>query len=224
MGMQSPLGKWFSREGQKGTIIGVIKDFHQGSLHTDIEPLALRMSEDIPMMSVKFLPGKEAETIKYIGTIWKYFAPGFPFDYKFLNETIQNFYKIDFKVGEVFRYFTFLAIFIACLGLLGLSSFITEQRTNEIGIRKVLGATVTNITLMLSKSYTRWVLLANIIAWPLGWFLMNKFLEFYAYRITIDWWVFILSGGLALLIALFTVSFQTIKAARTNPADSLKYE
>jgi putative ABC transport system permease protein len=224
MGIQSPVGKWFSRGGHRGTIIGVIKDFHQGSLHTPIEPLALRMQEDIGQMCIRIRPGSEAEALKHIEAIWKLFAPGFPFEYKFLNDTIDDFYTIDYKVGDVFKYFTFLAIIIASLGLLGLSAFITEQRTREIGIRKVLGATITNITLMLSKSYTRWVLLATAIAWPLGWFLMNKFLEFYAYRITIGWWVFVFSGGLALFIALFTVSFQTIKAAQTNPADSLKYE
>jgi putative ABC transport system permease protein len=156
--------------------------------------------------------------------IWGQFAPGYPFNYRFMDEAIDSLYRSELQIGTIFRYFAILAIFISCLGLFGLASYMAEQRTKEIGIRKVLGATVTNILLLLSKEFAKWVLIANIIAWPVAYFAMNKWLQGYAYRINIAVWSFVLAAALALAIALFTVSYQAVRAATANPADALRYE
>ena len=164
------------------------------------------------------------KTIGYIENIWKKFAPGYPFNYRFLDEALDRLYRSEQRIGTLFKYFSGLAILISCLGLLGLASFMAERRTKEIGIRKVLGASVSNIILLLSKEFTKWVIVANIIAWPVGYFAIKKWLQSYAYATNIVLWSFILSGVLALLIALATVSYQSIKAALANPVDSLRYE
>ena len=155
---------------------------------------------------------------------WELLQPAFPFEYSFLDEDFDKQYKIDKKLSQIFSYFTFLAILIACLGLFGLASFTAEQRTKEIGIRKALGASVSEIIFLLSKEFTRWVLVANIIAWPLAYFAMNRWLQNFAYRINIGIGTFILAALLALVIALLTVGYQAIKAARANPVEALRYE
>ena len=147
-----------------------------------------------------------------------------PFEYHFLDETIDAQYQNEHRLGRLFSYFAFLAIFISCLGLFGLASFVTEQRTKEIGIRKALGASLKDIVLMLSKDFTLWVLMANLIAWPIGWYVMSRWLQNFAYRTSVAWWSFIAAGGLALAIAWLTISLQTLKSARANPVDSLRYE
>jgi putative ABC transport system permease protein len=152
------------------------------------------------------------------------FAPGKPFEYSFLDKDYDNLYINEKQTRSLFSIFSFLAIFIACLGLFGLASFVADRKTKEIGIRKILGASVPRIVNHLNKSFIKWVLIANLIAWPAAWYFMNKWLENFAYRIDLTWWVFVLAAALALLIALMTISFQTIKAALKNPADSLRYE
>jgi putative ABC transport system permease protein len=154
----------------------------------------------------------------------KTFSPAYPFEYSFFDDIFASVYRAEQKLGDAFGIFAFTAILIACLGLFGLSSLSAESRTREIGIRKVLGATVTNVTLMLSKEFTRWVLLANIIAWPIAYVVMKQWLQNFAYRAVLGIEIFILSGLLALLIALGTVSYQSIRAAAANPVESLRYE
>ncbi len=149
--------------------------------------------------------------------------PTTPFEYHFLDETYDKLYKTERRLNLVFNYFTFLAIFISCLGLFGLALFKAKKRTNEIGIRKVLGASVSNIDGLLSFQFAKWILVANLIALPVGYLMMNKWLQNFAYRINIEWWVFVLAGALAFIIALFTVGYQAIKSALSNPVESLRY-
>src|SRR5690606_7014575 len=156
--------------------------------------------------------------------IWKKFVPGKPFEYFYLDEDFNKLYQSERKTGQIFTSFSILAIFIACLGLFGLTAFTVERRIKEIGIRKVLGASISTIVFLISKEFLKWVLLANLIAWPVAYYFMNEWLQNFAYREDISFWVFIISGILALLIALLTVSSQTFKAATANPVKSLRYE
>jgi len=163
-------------------------------------------------------------TLKSIENISREFAPAFPFEFNFLDETVDDYYRFVQRMGSLLQYFALLAIFISCLGLFALASFMSEQRTKEIGVRKTLGASVTGIVLLLSREFTKWVLLANLIACPVAWFAMGKWLQNFAYRINRGWFTFLLAGILALTIALITVSYQSIKAALANPVESLRYE
>jgi putative ABC transport system permease protein len=226
MGMNSPIGKRFAAIGSdKGTIIGVIKNFNYKSLHSEIEPLILVMDPNwFRYACIRISPENIEKTIAFLEKTWNKFSAGYPFDYTFLDDRIASLYRSEQNIGTVFNYFTFLVIFIACLGLFGLASFTAERRTKEIGIRKVLGAPVSSILLLLSKEFAKWVLLANIIAWPAAYIIMDKWLESFAYRTSIGMETFFLSSGLALAIALITISYQCIKAALSNPVDSLKYE
>ncbi len=223
MGMKNPVGKQFSLRGRAGRIIGVIKNFHHGSLHTAIEPVALRIGHRYKIclrINDKNIP----ETIKYITGIYKSFNPDAPLQYYFFNETIDSFYKSEQRISLIFKYFTVISIFIACIGLFGLTSFMIEQRTKEIGIRKVLGASSTGIVLLMSREFTGSIILANLIAWPAAWYTMNKWLGNFAYKIDPGISIFLLSGLSAFLIAFITICFQAVKAARSNPVNALKYE
>ncbi len=223
---ESPVGRKFAHwNGAKGEIVGVIKDFHLRSLHSPIEPLYVYLStSSFSHISVKVRSSGIPATIEYIEGVMKKFAPSTPFSYSFFDEVFELAYFTEQRMGRIFSAFAILAIFIACLGLFGLTVFAAEQRTKEIGIRKVLGASIAKIFLLLSKEFIRWVLLANFIAWPIAYFIMNKWLENFVYRIQIDVVAFLISGGTALLIAYLTVSYQSIKAARANPVNSLRYE
>jgi ABC-type antimicrobial peptide transport system permease subunit len=225
MGMENPVGKRFSfDEDDKGTIIGVIKDFNFLPLTYEMEPLVLRILPDFyRQVIIKIRSNNIAKTIRYVNEVWEKNAPEYPFEYHFLDEQFDRMYGNELRMEKIFRYFVTLAVFISCLGLLGLASFVNEQRTKEIGIRKVLGASVFGVIFLLSKEFTKWVLLSNIIAWPVAWFIMNRWLQNFAYRIEIGIWIFVLSGMLALLIALLTVSYQAIKAAVANPVKALRY-
>ncbi len=150
--------------------------------------------------------------------------PSEPFDYYFVDEKLAAGYNAEMRMGRIFGYFSFIGILIACLGLFGLMAFTIEQKFKEIGVHKILGASVPNIIYLISKDYLRWIVISNLAAWPVAWFAMNKWLQNFAYRIEISWWIFVLSGGIALVIALATVSFQAIKAAVANPIESLRYE
>lgn len=231
MDIKSPVGKRFAaprHDGMReGMIIGVVKDFHFRPLHDEIDPLVMFIgAEQFNFLCIRVkpdisdLPG----TIRYIEHVWQKFAPNFPFIYNFFDSTFDRLYKSEQKTASVFGYFTFLAVFISCLGLFGLASQVTEMRTKEIGIRKVFGASVSGITLLLSKDFLKWVVVANVIAWPTAYFAMNKWLQNFAYRTSFGIEIFILSGILALAIALITVSFQSIKAAVADPVNSLRYE
>jgi len=221
MGMESPLGK----EVLGSTIVGVVKDFHFSSLHSEIKPLAIQHRPDmLRYLLVKMKPGDISLSISSLTTAWGRLFPGIPFDYQFLDENIHRMYRTDQRMGKIINSFTILALFIACLGLFGMASFTAEQRTKEIGIRKVLGATVPEVTFSLVREFSKWVLLANLIAWPLAYFTMNRMLEVYAYRISLDVWIFLAAGAAAFILAVATVSYQSIKAALTNPVETLRYE
>ncbi len=224
MGMESPVGKRLRFREWEATIIGVIKDFHQTSLHNPIEPLVFRYSYDFPHILAKINSENVPETLVFMEKTWKKFVKDYPFTYEFLDEKIDNFYKTERTIGKVFQYFTSVAILIACLGLFGLASFTAEQRTKEIGIRKVLGAEVSGIILLLSREFTKWILFANVIAWPVAYLVANEWLKNFAYRVNMRLEIFIFSAALALVIAILTVGYQAIKAALANPVDSLRYE
>ncbi len=224
MEMEDPIGKWFSFRGQKGMIIGILKDFHGSSLHNPIAPVAMQPGEGFHMF-VKHRPGNVADVLSFLKTKWdKFVGAGIPFRYEFIDENIKNWYQTENRVGKIFRYFTILTIFIACLGLFGLASFTAEQRTKEIGIRKILGAKVTGLVILLVKEFTKWILIANIIAWPVAYIVAKNWLERFAYRTGMGLEIFVVSAAVALFIATFTVSYQAIRAATANPADSLRYE
>ncbi len=216
-------------DGQSIKIVGITKDYHQESLKSSILPVVFNPinASDLNLtryFSIKIDGNNIKQTITQVRKKWDEVFPDQPFEYNFLDEIFNSQYKADQQFGKVFGLFSFLAIIISCLGLFGLASFINLQRTKEIGIRKVVGASLQDILFMLIKDFTKWVLLANIIAWPVVYYLMNKWLEDFAYRINISLWVFILSGLLALIVALLTVSYHAVKAATADPVKSLRYE
>jgi putative ABC transport system permease protein len=224
MGTQSAVGKRFDFA-VLGVIIGVMKNYHYQSIQNNIEPLALYVSPNQVNYAILRLPaGDIPSSLERVKTVWQKVFPAYPFEYKFFDEDFARMFQTDERLSTLLKYAAVLAILIACLGLFGLASFMTEQRTKEIGIRKVLGATVSGITIMLSKEFVQWVIVANLIAGPVAYLLTTKFLQNYAYRISIGWWIFILSILITIAIAFLTISWQTIRAARTNPANSLKYE
>jgi len=234
MGLESPLGKKMSYTGQgyivgddpgEGSIIGVVKDFHSRPLHNQIEPLVFKIYNGPGgNFYLKIKSENVDETIRFIENLWKRLSPGYPFSYEFLDERIDNFYENERRVATVSKYSGFLTIFIACLGLLGLVSFVAEMRTKEIGIRKVFGSSVPGIVMLLQKEYVKWIIAGMIIAFPIAWYVMNNWLQDFVYRISIGWWVFALVGAAVVVLALITVSYQAIKAALANPVKSLRYE
>jgi len=229
IGYKDPVGKELTVWGDKGTIIGLMKDYHHNSLHVPIEPLILRLFKKSwnsywGNVIIKTEKGQTKQALASMERVYKKFNPGFPFKYYFTDDEIMNNYKAEYTVSKLSRYFAFLAIFISCLGLFGLVTFTAEQKTKEIGIRKVLGASVTGIIGMLSKDFIKLVLIAAVIAFPVAWWMMHKWLNDFEYRVNIGWWVFVVAGVAALLIALLTISFQSIKAAIANPVKSLRTE
>ncbi|UCE18441.1 MAG: ABC transporter permease [Gemmatimonadota bacterium] len=224
MNMAAPVGKRISRGEHQATIIGVIKDFHQSSLHNEIEPLILRISQGGPYICARIHPRNVSKTIASIETIWRKYVKDYPFTYEFLDTSIERYYKSEQKMCDIFAYSTLLAIFIACLGLFGLASFVTEQRTKEIGIRKILGASFSGIVFLLTREFIKWVLMANAIAWPIAYLAMTRWLQGFAFRINLGIWIFIFSSAMTILIAFSTVSYQSLKAALMNPVKSLRYE
>ncbi len=206
------------------TVIGVVKDFHLTSLHKEIEPLIIRNICDASMMCLRVSTDQIQHTLDLLQGKWNDIFPQQPFDYYFLDESYDNLYRAEQRLGDIALSFCLLAIFVGCLGLFGLSAFTAEQRTKEIGIRKVLGASVSGMVLMLSKEFTKWVVIANVIAFPIAYFVMRHWLENFAYRIDVGWTTFALAAILALIIAVITVSFQAVKAAVANPINSLRYE
>ena len=211
--------------GENLKIVGVVTDFNYRSLHTEIEPIALILAPNtISAISIRILPGNIEKTIGLIEEKWKDTFPGDLFEFSFLDDRINQLYESEKKVANVFTIFSCFSLFVACLGLFGLAAFTTAERTKEIGIRKVLGASTGNLLLLLSKEFIICVVIANIITWPVAWYIMNKWLQNFAYKANIGWSIFLLSGIIALVIALLTFSFQAIKAANTNPVNSLRYE
>lgn len=226
--LASLVGKHFGYGGMDsvGRIIGITKDFNFNTLHHKIETLMMFSQRDwgYGEMSVKISAEKAKEAIAYIESVWNRHVTGHPFEYSFLDQHFAKIYNADRQVSRIVGILATLAIIISCLGLFGLATFAAERRVKEIGIRKALGATMENIVTMLSKDFVKLVVIANLIAWPLAWFGVNRWLEDFAYHIDISWWVFIMAGVIAVMIALLTVSFQAVKAGLTNPVKSLRME
>jgi putative ABC transport system permease protein len=226
MGMKATnaVGKPLSFQDNKGTIIGVVKDFNFKPIQQDIEPLVLRLNRWGGIVVVKAKPGSTEATIKALGKISQQLNPAYPFAYNFFDQDLDNLYKGEQRLGKLFNLFAVLAIFISCMGLYGLSAFMAEQRTKELGVRKVLGASVLNIVYLLSSGFTKLILIAMAIAIPLSWFAINSWLESFVYHIEISWIIFLVASLTALAIAWLTVSYESIKAAITNPVKSLRTE
>ena len=205
-------------------VIGVVSDFHYSSLHNEIGPLFLLYGGWSANTITMRVSGSLGEAVKYIQKSWKEVCPEYPIQLGFYDERFASMYRTEENLASLVSIFSILAVVISCMGIFGLSVFQSEQCVKEIGIRKVHGASILDIVTMLTKDFTMWVFIANIIAWPVAYYFMNKWLQDFAYRIEISWWVFVLSGGLALVIALLTVSFQAIKAATKNPVEALRYE
>ncbi len=221
MRLSSQLG---AENPEMSTVVGVVKNFHFSSLKDDIGALSLSISDFAGSMAVKLNAGDFNNSIAQIEGVWNKVAPGQPFDYYFMDESFNDTYQAEQRLGKIFIIFTILSILIACLGLFGLAAFNAEKRTKEIGIRKVLGASVPQITYRLSVDFLKLVGIAILISLPIGWYVMNKWLEDFSYRIDIPWWVFVLAAVLAITISILTVSYQSIKAAIVNPIKSLRTE
>ena len=226
LGNESPVDKPFSLYDNDGLVIGVVKDFHFKSLSTPVEPLVIRLRpvEPYTFLLLRIQDGGIPETLQRISSAWEKVSPTFPFDYSFLDESFDLLYLAEQRLGTLFGAFTVLTIVIACLGLLGLASFMAEKRTKEIGIRKVLGASIPNIVKILSVEFFVLVLLANLFAWPATWVLMKRWLQNYAYSTGLNPLIFIGASIVALIFALFTVSFQALRAASADPVNSLRHE
>lgn len=210
---------------KQGRIVGVVKDFHFESLHYGVDPIIFRIDKgNLWNVSVKISGKNIKETIDFIEEIWKQYRPGYPFEFSFLDQRLNNLYSREQRLGSLFNIFSALAIFIGLLGLFGMASFSSEQRTREIGIRKVFGVGVSEIILLLSREFTKWVLLANVIAWPVAWLMADAWLDTFANRILMPYWAFVAAGVVSFLLAIATVSWQAARAAKQNPVISLKYE
>ena len=233
IGWSKPIGKFITYPGGNNVrfkVIGIVKDFNTESLHSSVSPFALFYTTsqtyhaNTSFVAVRIKPGDYNKTIGIIQSKWREFMPDNPFEYSFMDAEYDALYQTDQTIGKVFSVFTFLSLTVACLGLLGLAIYTAERRMKEIGIRKVLGASVQNVVTMLSTDFIKLVMIACIIAFPIAWYAMNKWLEDFAYPTQVSWWIFALSTGLMVLIALVTISYQSVKAALTNPVESLRSE
>jgi putative ABC transport system permease protein len=229
-GLENPIGKkLYTSFGPNAplvpyTIIGIVKNFNFESLRKNVGPLSMVLGNNSGESIYRFNTADVSGLVNIIETKYKGMAPGMPFNYHFLDDSFDSMYRQEQRVGKVALTFSLLAVIIACLGLFGLATYIAEQRTKEIGIRKVLGASVSNIVGMLSKDFIKLVLISFAIATPIAWWFMNKWLQDFAFRIDLSWWIFALTGITALIIALITLSFQAIRAAISNPVKSLRTE
>ena len=229
LGWDNPIGKHLDPYGTELTVIGVVKDFHYESLQNTLEPGAILLLPGVfnwseRYISVRIRPENPAETLGQIRSTWDAMSNGMPFEYTFFDQEYDALYKNEERTGRVFTIFSLLAIFVSCLGLFGLASFAAEQRTREIGIRKVFGASVPGIVARLARDFTRWVVIANVIAWPAAYYAMSYWLHNFAYRMQISITPFVAAGLLTFVIALLTVCYQSVRAAAANPVESLKYE
>ena len=227
IGYQNPIGQPLTMWGKSGTIIGVMSDFHFQSLHEQIQPLILRYDATTntnKTILISTQPGQTKQALASLEALCKRLNPTFPFTYQFADAAYNNLYKSETVVGSLANYFAFLAIFISCLGLFGLAAFTAEQRTKEIGVRKVLGASVASVVALLSKDFLKLVLIAIVVATPVSYLAMQQWLQNFQYKVDIAWWVFVLASLLAVGVALLTVSYQSIKAALMNPVKSLRSE
>jgi putative ABC transport system permease protein len=205
-------------------IIGVVKNFNFESLHHNVGPLCFRLGKSTGIASFKVSTSNIKELVTKVESTWKKMAPGMPFSYRFLDDAFDNMYRAEQRMGKLALGFSILAIVVACMGLFGLATYAAEQRIKEIGIRKVLGASVSGIVNMLSVDFIKLILISAMIAFPIAWWAMHKWLMNFAYRIDISWWIFLVAAAIALFIALTTISYQAIRAALMNPVKSLRTE
>ncbi|MBU1822333.1 MAG: ABC transporter permease, partial [Bacteroidetes bacterium] len=220
IGKNLRMGSW-----EPAPIVGVVKDFHTQSAKEGIAPILITSVEKFFWSgSVKIKSQNLPQTVEKVKAAYEKVFPEVPFDGKFYEESIENYYQAERQMGLLYRTFAGLTVFIACLGLFGLAAFTAEQRTKEIGVRKVLGASVVSITTLLSRDFLKLVLVSIVIATPVAWYLMQNWMEDFQYRIGIEWWVFVVAALLALAVAFLTVSFQAVKAALMNPVKSLRSE
>jgi len=228
MGFETTVGKMFSIWDNEGRIIGVVKNFHSRSLHNEIAPIVFTIDPNwnwsLAYVFAKIKPDDVTGTLDYLKGIAANFAPGYPFDYSFLDEHFDRQYRGDRQIGTIFKYFSYIAIFISCLGLFGLTTYMAGQRTKEIGIRKILGATKSYIMILLLKEFLLLIIIANIIAWPIAYLVTKKLMASYAYQTEITIWLFCAASVLTLFLTVLTIGFRTLKAAHSNPVDSLRYE
>jgi len=230
IGWQAPLEQTLSfRVGENANtdhpVIGVFPDFHFAPLHLSIAPLILMLKPDeCRMISLKLQPGQIEPALRFIEDKWAVWMPGNPVHYSFLDERLDRMYRTDRRLHQSIQYLTLVAVLLACIGLVGLASFSIGRRTREVAVRKVLGASVGGITLLLAREFLRWVILANVAAWPAGFFLASGWLRNFAFRITLSWWMFFIPGLAAMFISLLTVGYHALRAAMSNPVESLKYE
>jgi ABC-type antimicrobial peptide transport system permease subunit len=226
MKMENPIGKTVTLQGQEPAhIIGVMKDFNFNNIRNKIAPLMLYIDPDQSRICFIRISGNNVQkTLDYIQGIWRSFEPDHEFNYQFLDERLEGLYRAEQRSNTLINYFTIFAIFISCLGIFGLASFMAEQKTKEIGIRKVMGASVPTIVRMFSSEFTKLVIIGNILAWPIAYFVMNKWLENFAYHTTLAWWMFALGAVLSIVVVIITISYQSYKAATKNPAESLRHE
>jgi putative ABC transport system permease protein len=223
-GEKNVVGKRLTNGGRPREIIGVVKDFNFESMRTRIVPLCMVLGNSPTIVSVKLKTADMQKTIAAISSVWKSISPHQPFRYTFLNERFAAMYDDVQRTGRIFTSFAILAIVVACLGMFALSAYMAEQRSKEISIRKVLGASVTQVTALISKDFVKLVMISVLLASPIAWWGMNKWLQDFAYQTTISWWIFVVAGMLVVIIALLTISFQSIRAAVANPVDSLRGE
>jgi putative ABC transport system permease protein len=223
-GGKSVIGKTLTVGGHQGPIIGVLKNFHFKPFQNKIEPLVLSQAVQGGIMVIRVNPGNIKTTLATLEESFKNIVPEVPFEYGFVDEDYDRMYRVIERMGELFNYLSALAIFVSCLGLFGLASFITEKRTKEIGVRKAYSASITDIVLLLSRQFLKWVLVANAIAWPVAYFVMKRWLQTFAYRTDIGIEIFIITSLGTFVIALITISYQTFRAARRNPVEALRYE
>jgi putative ABC transport system permease protein len=223
MGIKDPIGKKFRFNKTEGEIIGVIEDFHSSSLRAKIKPVFFVFARAFGL-SVKIHPDNQDETLQHLASVWKKFEQDEPFKYSFFSERIKRMYNNERKNGMLIKYFTFLTLVIFFLGLFGLIGYISQQRTKEIGIRKVLGASISGITTMVFRDFIKLLLIASVISFPAGYLISLNWLENYAYRIDLSAWIFILTFFFILVFSFVIIFFQTIKVAMLNPADTLRNE
>ena len=230
LGWDDPIGKsfeWVDRvRNRKGTVVGVVKDFHYSPLREKIEPVALTLrSPQFYNLGVRVKAKNMEETLAFFEKTWKQFVPADqPFDYLMWDQQFEYMYYAEQRAQALTLLSSGMAILLACMGLFGLAAFTVEQRVKEIGVRKVLGASVSNIVILVSRTFAIMVLIANLFAWPVAYFAMRNWLDGFAYRTDLSWWIFVLSGAVALAIALFTVSFHALRAALSNPVEALRHE
>ena len=225
-GLKDPIGKQMTWRNRAGTIVGVMKDFHFSSMHAPIEPLIIRLDEKWSWgtILVRTRAGKAKDAIAGLQGICKTFNPKFPFTYQFSDLAYANLYQSEQVVSKLSDYFAFLAILISCLGLFGLATFVAAQRTKEIGVRKVLGASVTDVVTLFSGGFLKLVVIAMLLAFPVAWWAMHSWLQNFAYKTDLEWWIFAVAGLVTIFIALLTVSYQSLRAALSNPVKSLRTE